>query len=76
MERLRETVLSGRGQLKQAELDADRWADQCRQLQAQVREQTQVIQQLKRDKQNQLDNSTRYSKTYNALKCVLDLVGN
>ncbi|XP_073667496.1 myomegalin isoform X9 [Paramisgurnus dabryanus] len=68
MERLRETVLSGRGQLKQAELDADRWADQCRQLQAQVREQTQAIQQLKRDKQNQLDNSTRLQHEVNVLQ--------
>lgn len=61
MERLKEAVLSGRGQLKQAELDADRWADQCRRLQAQVREQAQVVLQLKQDKQNSLDNSTRYS---------------
>lgn len=68
MERLKETVLSGRGQLKQAELDADRWADQCRQLQAQVREQTQAIQQLKRDKQNQLDNSTRLQHEVNVLQ--------
>nr|XP_055043039.1 myomegalin isoform X1 [Misgurnus anguillicaudatus] len=68
MERLRETVLSGRGQLKQAELDADRWADQCSQLQAQVREQTQAIQQLKRDKQNQLDNSTRLQHEVNVLQ--------
>lgn len=63
MERLREAVLSGGGQLKDAELEADRWADQCRQLQAQIREQTQAILQLKRDKQNHLDNSTRYSDT-------------
>lgn len=61
MERLREAVLSGRGQLKQAELEADQWADQCRQLQSQVREQAQAVLQLRQDKQNSLDNSTRYS---------------
>lgn len=55
MERLREAVLSGRGQLKQAELEADRWADQCRRLQA------QAVLQLKQEKQNSLDNSARYS---------------
>lgn len=61
MERLREAVLSGRDQLKQAELEADQWADQCRQLQSQVREQAQAVLQLRQDKQNSLDNSTRYS---------------
>ncbi|XP_056619879.1 myomegalin isoform X3 [Triplophysa dalaica] len=68
LERLREAVLSGRGQLKEAEMDADRWADQCRQLQAQVRDQTQAIQLLKRDKQNQLGNSTRLQHEVNVLQ--------
>ncbi|XP_050993943.1 myomegalin isoform X7 [Labeo rohita] len=68
MERLKEAVLSGRGQLKQAELDADRWADQCRRLQAQVREQAQVVLQLKQDKQNSLDNSTRLQHEVNVLQ--------
>lgn len=63
MERLREAVLSGRGQLKQAELEADRWAGQCSQLQTQVREQAQAVLHLKQEKQNSLENSTRYSVT-------------
>uniref|UniRef100_A0A671PKJ9 Si:ch211-242b18.1 n=1 Tax=Sinocyclocheilus anshuiensis TaxID=1608454 RepID=A0A671PKJ9_9TELE len=68
MERLREVVLSGRGQLKQAELEADRWADQCRQLQAQNREQAQAILQLKQEKQYSLDNSTRLQHDVNVLQ--------
>ncbi|XP_056125475.1 myomegalin isoform X8 [Rhinichthys klamathensis goyatoka] len=68
MERLREAVLSGRGQLKQAELEAGRWADQCRRLQAQIREQAQAVLQLKQDKQNSLDNSTRLQHEVNVLQ--------
>ncbi|XP_016391520.1 myomegalin-like isoform X1 [Sinocyclocheilus rhinocerous] len=68
MERLREVVLSGRGQLKQAELEADRWADQCRRLQAQNREQAQAVLQLKQEKQNSLDNSTRLQHEVNVLQ--------
>ncbi|XP_057208420.1 myomegalin isoform X4 [Triplophysa rosa] len=68
MERLREAVLSSRGQLKEAEMDADRWADQCRQLQAQIRDQAQAILQLKRDKQNHLGNSTRLQHEVNVLQ--------
>ncbi|XP_077076922.1 myomegalin isoform X10 [Siphateles boraxobius] len=67
-ERLREAVLSGRGQLKQAELEAGRWADQCRRLQGQIREQAQAVQQLKQDKQNSLDNSTRLQHEVNVLQ--------
>ncbi|XP_048063090.1 myomegalin isoform X8 [Megalobrama amblycephala] len=68
MERLREVVLSGRGQLKQAELEAGRWADQCRQLQAQIREQAQAVLHLKQDKQNSLDNSTRLQHEVSVLQ--------
>ncbi|XP_016399196.1 myomegalin isoform X9 [Sinocyclocheilus rhinocerous] len=68
MERLREVVLSGRGQLKQAELEAGRWADQCRRLQSQVREQAQAVLQLKQEKQNSLDNSTRLQHEVNVLQ--------
>ncbi|XP_059368509.1 myomegalin isoform X10 [Carassius carassius] len=68
MEQLRKVVLSGCGQLKQAELEADRWADQCRQLQSQVREQAQAVLQLKQDKQNSLDNSTRLQHEVNVLQ--------
>ncbi|XP_016091230.1 myomegalin isoform X8 [Sinocyclocheilus grahami] len=68
MERLREVVLSGRGQLKQAELEADQWADQCRWLQSQVREQAQAVLQLKQEKQNSLDNSTRLQHEVSVLQ--------
>ncbi|XDV41577.1 hypothetical protein PO909_010425 [Leuciscus waleckii] len=67
-ERLREAVLSGRGQLKEAELEAGRWADQCRRLQAQIKEQAQAVLQLKQDKQNSLDNSTRLQHEVNVLQ--------
>lgn len=67
-ERLREAVLSGRGQLKEAGLEAGRWADQCRRLQAQIREQAQAVLQLKQDKQNSLDNSTRLQHEVNVLQ--------
>ncbi|XP_073673283.1 myomegalin isoform X2 [Garra rufa] len=68
IERLREAVLSGRGQLKQAELEADSWADQCRRLQAQVKEQAQAVLQLKQEKQNSLDNNTRLQHEVNVLQ--------
>ncbi|XP_052441886.1 myomegalin isoform X5 [Carassius gibelio] len=68
MEQLRKAVLSGCGQLKQAELEADQWAVQCRQLQSQVREQAQAVLQLKQDKQNSLDNSTRLQHEVNVLQ--------
>ncbi|XP_056337192.1 myomegalin isoform X5 [Danio aesculapii] len=68
MERLREALLSGRGQLKQAELEADKWADQCRRMQAQIRDQTQTVLQLEEEKQNSLDNSARLQQEVNALQ--------
>ncbi|XP_051510966.1 myomegalin-like isoform X2 [Myxocyprinus asiaticus] len=68
LERLREAVLYGRGQLKQAELEAERWADECRRLQAQTREQAQAILQLKKEKQNSLDNNTRLQHEVNVLQ--------
>lgn len=68
IERLREAVLSGRGQLKQAELEADQWAGQCSQLQTQVREQAQTVLHLKQEKQNSLENSTRLQHEVNVLQ--------
>ncbi|XP_051581206.1 myomegalin-like isoform X2 [Myxocyprinus asiaticus] len=67
-DRLREAVLSGHGQLKQAELEADRWADQCRRLQAKIRDQDQAILQLKQEKQNSLDNNTRLQHEVSVLQ--------
>ncbi|XP_058611174.1 myomegalin isoform X9 [Onychostoma macrolepis] len=68
VERLKEVVLSVRGQLKQAELEADRWAGQCSRLQSQVREQAQAVLHLKQEKQNSLDNSTRLQHEVNVLQ--------
>ncbi|TRZ02419.1 hypothetical protein DNTS_034473 [Danionella cerebrum] len=71
MERLREAVLCGRGQLKHAELEAERWADQCRRLQAQIREQTQTIFQLKQEKENSLDSSSRLQQKLSECQCLV-----
>lgn len=52
-------VLLERTRLKQAELEAEKWAGQFRHLQAQMREQTQAVLQLKQDKQIGLENANR-----------------
>lgn len=59
-EQLRDAVLLEHTRLKQAELDAEKWAGQFRQLQAQTQEQTQVVLQLKQDKQISQENANRY----------------
>ncbi|KAK1796480.1 hypothetical protein P4O66_008912 [Electrophorus voltai] len=67
-EQLREALQSGRGRLKQAEAEAERWAGQCRQLQEQVLEQTQVVLQLKRDRQDSQENADRLQHEVNVLQ--------
>lgn len=57
---LRDAVLLEHTRMKQAELEAEKWAGQFRQLQAQMREQTQVVLQLKQDKQINQENANRY----------------
>lgn len=59
VEHLRDAVLLEHTRLKQAELEAEKWAGQFRQLQAQMREQTQVVLQLKQDKQISQENANR-----------------
>ncbi|XP_067088213.1 myomegalin-like isoform X2 [Osmerus mordax] len=46
-EHLREAVLMGRARLKEAELEAERWAEQVRRLQSHAQTQSQEITQLK-----------------------------
>lgn len=59
-EQMRDAVLFEHTRLKQAELEAEKWAGQFRQLQAQLREQTQAVLQLKQDKQMSQENANRY----------------
>lgn len=70
-EQLRDAVLSEHTRLKQAERDAEQWARQFRQLQAQLQEQTQAVLQLKQDKQMSQENANRYSVGCDSLNSVL-----
>ncbi|XP_046692936.1 myomegalin isoform X2 [Silurus meridionalis] len=58
-EQLRDAVLLERSRLQQAELEAEKWAGQFRQVQAQMREQTNAFLQLKQDKQVIRENANR-----------------
>ncbi|KAI5619970.1 myomegalin isoform X2, partial [Silurus asotus] len=59
VEQLRDAVLLERSRLQQAELEAEKWAGQFRQVQAQMREQTNAFLQLKQDKQVIRENANR-----------------
>ncbi|KAI4878268.1 hypothetical protein NFI96_011785, partial [Prochilodus magdalenae] len=67
-EQLREAVLSGRARLKQAKLEAESWAEQCRRLQAQMQEQTQAALQLKQDRLSSQENANRLQHEVNVLQ--------
>ncbi|XP_060722828.1 myomegalin isoform X3 [Tachysurus vachellii] len=58
-EQMRDAVLSEHTGLKQAEMEAEKWAGQFRQAQARLREQAQAVLQLKQDKQMSLENANR-----------------
>lgn len=60
VEQLRDAVLLEHTRLKQAELEAEKWAEQLGHLQAQMREQTQAVLRLKQDKQTNQENANRY----------------
>ena len=49
-EHLRGAVLMGRARLKEAELEAERWAEQGRRLQSHAQTQSQEITQLKQER--------------------------
>lgn len=59
-EQLRDAVMLEHTRMKHAELEAEKWAGQYRQLQVQLREQTQAALQLKQDKQISQENANRY----------------
>ncbi|KAL2089476.1 hypothetical protein ACEWY4_014164 [Coilia grayii] len=67
-ELLRESLASGRGRLKEAEMEMERWAEQCKRLQAQAREHAQIIQQLKQEKQNHQEDTSRLQHEVNVLQ--------
>ncbi|XP_056132763.1 LOW QUALITY PROTEIN: myomegalin [Lampris incognitus] len=51
VDQLREAPLLGRARLKEVELEAERWAEQSKRLQAEAQDHTQEIAQLKQDRQ-------------------------
>ncbi|XP_047657569.1 myomegalin isoform X4 [Tachysurus fulvidraco] len=75
-EQMRDAVLSEHTKLKQAEMEAEKWAGQFRQAQARLREQAQAILQLKQDKQMSLENANRLSESRrlaHTLQCELQI---
>ena len=58
-ELLRESLASGRGRLKEAEMEMERWAEQCQRLQVQAREHAQTIQELKQERQSHQEDTGR-----------------
>ncbi|XP_048107773.1 myomegalin isoform X2 [Alosa alosa] len=67
-ELLRESMANGRGRLKEAEIEMERWAEQCKRLQAQAREHAQTIQQLKQDRQDHQEDASRLQHEVNVLQ--------
>ncbi|XP_062858129.1 myomegalin isoform X2 [Trichomycterus rosablanca] len=65
---LRDAVLLERSRLKQAELEAEKWAGQFRQLQTEMREHVQAAVQLKQDKQISQENTNRLQHEVNVLQ--------
>lgn len=63
VEQLKEVALLERTKLKEAEFDAERWAEQSRKLQAEAEAHNQEITQLKQDRQ-------RSQETVNRCVCV------
>lgn len=59
-----------RSRLKQAELEAEKWAGQFRQLQTEIREHVQAAVQLKQDKIISQENTNRYKPYKIFHKCT------
>ncbi|KAK3516747.1 hypothetical protein QTP70_022538, partial [Hemibagrus guttatus] len=74
-EQMRDAVLLEHTRLKQAELEAEKWAGNFRQLQAQLREQTQAVLQLKQDKRMSHENANRLQHEVNVLQQQLSESG-
>ncbi|KAG2461578.1 MYOME protein, partial [Polypterus senegalus] len=68
LKQLQEAVLSGRAELKQAQMETEQWRDESRRLQAQSCEQQQEIQQLRQDKQASHEQSNRLQHEVNLLQ--------
>lgn len=58
-EQLREAALLERARLKEVELEAERWAEQSRKLQAEAEARSQEIAQLKQDRQRNQETINR-----------------
>ncbi|TSN30227.1 Myomegalin [Bagarius yarrelli] len=67
-EQLRDAMLLQHTRLKQADLEAEKWAGQFGQLQAQLREQTQAVLQLKQEKQMGQENANRLQHEVHVLQ--------
>ncbi|XP_031431218.1 myomegalin isoform X3 [Clupea harengus] len=67
-ELLRESLASGRGRLKEAETEMERWAEQCQRLQVQAREHAQTIQELKQERQSHQEDTGRMQHEVNVLQ--------
>lgn len=58
-DQLREAGLQDRARLKEAELEAERWAEQSRKLQAEAEAHQQETAQLKRERQRNQETINR-----------------
>lgn len=58
-EQLREAVLLERSRLKEAELEADRWAEESRKLQAEAEAHGQEVTHLRQDRQRNQETINR-----------------
>ncbi|XP_041133322.1 myomegalin-like isoform X3 [Polyodon spathula] len=67
-EQLRDAVLSGRGRVKQAELETEQGREESRRLQAQSCEQQQEIHQLQKERQAAQDRNNRLQHEMNLLQ--------
>ncbi|KAJ8357205.1 hypothetical protein SKAU_G00199990 [Synaphobranchus kaupii] len=68
VELLREEVLMGRAQLKEAELEVEEWREEVRRLQALGCQQGQEIQQLKQERQTSQEHNNRLHHEVNLLQ--------
>ncbi|KAG7271993.1 hypothetical protein CRUP_001553, partial [Coryphaenoides rupestris] len=67
-EQLKETALLAKARLKEAELEAERWAEQCRKLQSEAQTNSQEITQLKQDKQTNTEAVNRLQHEVSVLQ--------
>ena len=75
MERLEEAALLAKARLKEAELEAERLAEQNRKLQMDAQTTSLEVSQLKQDKQGNIEAINRYRERYMNLYTVYCCVG-